>query len=105
MARRLCRKAEENYLRRLYGDTNPADCFFSGPVFTLTTQHGGWDYAISLPFMDKADLDLTQRGDELHLAIKNQHRTIILPPTLKNKKVDNARYHDGQLHIHFVAAL
>ncbi len=91
--------------RRLYGDTNPADCFFSGPVFTLTAQDGGWDYAIHLPFMDKADLDLTQRGDELHLAIKNQHRTIMLPPTLKNKKVDNAHYHEGQLHIHFVAAL
>ena len=87
--------------RNLYGEINPEDILFRDTIFT-TEKIGDKDvFKISLPFFDLADMELTQKGDELTLVIKNERRKFSLPNKLKNKEIQSAKYENGKLNIIF----
>jgi arsenite-transporting ATPase len=46
-------------------------------------------------------MELTQKGDELLLVIKNERRRFILPNKLKSKEIIGAKYEDGVLKLSF----
>ena len=56
---------------------------------------------INMPFVDKKELILLQKGDELSIAIKNEKRNFMLPQKLHSKKIVKANYEDGKLRIQF----
>jgi arsenite-transporting ATPase len=56
---------------------------------------------IKLPFAEKKEIDLNQKGGEIILSIKNERRNFLLPDTLKNKEIQSAKYVDGRLRIIF----
>ena len=62
---------------------------------------GGFDLVIRLPFVEKSDLRLHQKGDELTLRAGAYRRNFILPRTLQNRLVARARFADGTLRVHF----
>lgn len=85
----------------LYRGINPEDIMFRENVFA-TEKAGDKDiFKIMLPFFELKDMDLTQKGDELTLIIKNERRKFILPNKLKNKEVQSAKYEDGCLKLIF----
>lgn len=87
--------------RTLYDGKNPEDILFRETIFA-TEKAGDFEvFRIALPFFDLKDMDLTQKGDELILCIKNERRKFVLPGKLKNKEVQSARYEDGMLKLTF----
>ena len=56
---------------------------------------------LSIPFVEKADLDLTQTGDELTVDAGAYKRKVILPRTLMGREVIGARYAKDRLIIRF----
>lgn len=85
----------------LYGEKNPENILFRETIFT-TEKVGDKDlFKISLPFFDLKDMELTQKGDELTLVIKNERRKFILPNKLKNKEIQSAKYLNGKLELTF----
>ncbi|MCD2348045.1 ArsA family ATPase [Clostridium guangxiense] len=86
---------------RIYNDSNPSDILFEGKIFEIEKCDDGYDFSISIPFIDKKDLDLYQRGDELSVSIKNEKRNFVLPQKLHSKEIASASYKDGKLIIHF----
>ncbi len=85
----------------IYKDINPMDVLFQGKIFTLDEQEGVYWFRIKLPFLDKKDLDLLQKGDELFINIQNQYRSFVLPAKLKGKSITGAKYENGILNILF----
>ncbi|MEG0377016.1 MAG: ArsA family ATPase, partial [Eubacterium sp.] len=85
----------------IYGKTNPINVLAKNKIFTVDQVNGTYFLRIVLPFIDKKDLNLLQKGEELSLTIKNQQRNFILPGKLKNKTVSGATYENGQLNISF----
>jgi len=55
-----------------------------------------------MPFVDKKELKLSQKGDEITISIKNERRSFVLPTKLQSKEITGANYSEGKLNIHFV---
>ncbi|MBE5962413.1 MAG: ArsA family ATPase [Lachnospiraceae bacterium] len=86
---------------QLYGATTPESIFFEDKIFELQKEQSGYRLRIHLLFAEKSELDLAQSGDELHLSIKNEKRTILLPQKLHSREITSAKYDSGDLVIHF----
>jgi arsenite-transporting ATPase len=85
----------------LYGDVNPEDILFHHVIFSTDKEKDKDIFKIALPFLELKDMDLSQKGDELTLVIKNERRKFILPNKLKNKEIQSAKYENGVLKLVF----
>jgi arsenite-transporting ATPase len=87
----------------IFGDTDPTQIFYRGPVQEVTQQ--GEEYILSLPLphveMDK--VLMTRKGDEMIIEIGNFKREITLPAVLANQEATVARFVNKALEIHFTA--
>ena len=87
--------------KQIFGATDPAAVLFKDTIFEVKKEEDGYDFILNIPFADKADMDMGQKGSELMIQIKNEKRCFTLPDILRNKTVQKARYEEGQLHIKF----
>ena len=55
-----------------------------------------------LPFATKEELDLRQNGNELLIAVKNEHRSFPLSKQLRDKQIKGAKLEDGYLLVRFI---
>ncbi|NDJ61712.1 MAG: TRC40/GET3/ArsA family transport-energizing ATPase [Chloroflexi bacterium] len=87
----------------LYGDTSPADQMFAGQTHRIETlgQGDGYMLKVPLPFADKADLDIYRSRDELTLRVGPYRRNIVLPHSLWDLEIADARFEQSTLNIQF----
>jgi arsenite-transporting ATPase len=85
----------------LYGDHSPEEILFRETIFETGKEGDREIFRIALPFFNLKDMDLTQKGDELVLVIKNERRKFVLPGRLRNKEIQSAKYEDGMLKLVF----
>lgn len=86
---------------KLYQDTQPAEILFRNKIFTVDKNESGYVLKIDMPFVDKKELKLSQKGDELSISIKNERRCFVLPTKLQSLEIESAKYNDGKLNINF----
>ncbi|MBD0379551.1 ArsA family ATPase [Paenibacillus sedimenti] len=72
-----------------------------GIVEEVKKTEAGYELRISLPFTEKKQLQLNQKGDELTLQVGGYKRIVALPRVLLGRSVEAARLADGVLTIHF----
>ncbi|NOU84692.1 AAA family ATPase [Paenibacillus sp. LMG 31460] len=72
-----------------------------GIIEEVKKTEGGYELRISLPFTEKKQLQLNQKGDELTLQVGSYRRIVALPRVLMGRQVEAARLADGILTIHF----
>ncbi len=87
--------------KTLYGDTDPENILFQQILFSIEKSEIGDVFQIALPFFELKDMDLSQKGDEVTLIIRNERRKFILPSKLRNKDILSAKYEDGFLKLVF----
>lgn len=86
-----------------YGESDPAAVLFSDEIFTVKQDDDGQAVMkIALPFADKAEMKLEQKGGELRIAVKNEKRCFMLPDQLKGMEIQSAKLAEGMLRICFV---
>jgi arsenite-transporting ATPase len=86
----------------LFGEDDPTRIMFQGRAHWVEpAEEGGYDLIIQLPFVEKSELKLHQKGDELTLRAGAYRRNFVLPRTLWNRLVTSARFTNGRLHVHF----
>lgn len=86
---------------QIFGETDPAEILFKDTIFEVKKEIDGYSYVLNIPFADKKDMDMSQKGNELMIQIKNEKRCFTLPDLLKNKTIQGAKYLEGQLYIKF----
>lgn len=87
----------------IYKEVSASDILFKGKIFEIKKlEDDKYDFMINMPFVDKKELNLYQKGDELSISIKNEKRNFLLPKSLHSKEIDKANYEDGKLIIHFI---
>jgi len=87
----------------LYGDRNPAQIMTATQAHQIESDGGdGYYLIVPLPFADKGDLDLYRAADELTLRVGPYRRNIVLPYALWDLDIENARFEQSRLRIHFV---
>jgi arsenite-transporting ATPase len=87
----------------VYGDAEvDAVLRFSQPLrFDRAPQ--GYVMTLTLPFVDRADVDVFRVADELHVKVGAHHRSILLPAALARCDVRSAGITDGELRVGFTA--
>ena len=85
----------------LYGDRDPTEIFFKGRAHDIEKDDGHYVLTLDLPFVTKKDISMVRHGDELVVQVGSYKRNIILPRTLADLAVTDARFDSEQLRIRF----
>jgi len=85
----------------LYHDIDPAQKLFSGKTHEIIEQGDGFKLSVPLPFADKKDLDIYRSRDELTLRVGPYRRNIVLPYTLWDLEIADAKFEQSTLNIQF----
>lgn len=84
-----------------YGDKNPAAVFACEKIFRVFKDEAGHKMEIKLPLADKSEMELVQKGGEIHVSIKNEKRCFSLPDMVKGLEISSAKLEHGILTISF----
>lgn len=70
---------------------------------TLVVERRGVEQVLCLPLplVDKTQLDVIRKGEELHVKVEAYQRTLLLPAVLRRGEVVGARVVDGRLEVRF----
>ncbi|WP_373232404.1 ArsA family ATPase [Cohnella sp.] len=85
----------------VYGTQDPSEIYYRGRTEIIREDDGEMLLELMIPFVDKAELDLTQTGDELTVDAGAYKRKVILPRPLMGRQVAGARYAEDRLVIRF----
>jgi arsenite-transporting ATPase len=88
----------------LYGDRDPAARLYDRRTFELQAgADGRITVTLALPRVQKDQVDLVQRGDELTITVGHYRRNLLLPRVLHGRDVERAKVEEGRLVITFAA--
>lgn len=85
----------------VFKDQNPSTILYRGRTEKIREEDGGMVLELSIPFVEKTDLDLTQTGDELTVHAGAYKRKVILPRPLIGLQVTGAKFSEDRLLIRF----
>lgn len=85
----------------VFKDENPIEIKYSTRTQTVSKENDEYVFSIYMPFTNKEDLSLNQKGDELIVKVGNVKRNISLPRTLLNLSIKGARFEEETLKIRF----
>jgi arsenite-transporting ATPase len=87
----------------LYGDRSPAEKMFDGTTHRIESlEDGSFMLHVPLPFASKQDLDMYRSRDELTLRVGPYRRNIVLPYSLWDLEIEDARFENASLNIKFI---
>jgi arsenite-transporting ATPase len=93
--------ALDEFGRELYGDRDPSIAMHEGAPLEVSQRDGAWVLTIELPFADKDEVALSRKGDELLVRIGGHRRAILLPDSLRRRRVADAVVDRGRLEVVF----
>jgi arsenite-transporting ATPase len=91
----------EKMASSLYRNADPAQIFFSQKPIRIEKEDGKYVLSLHLPFVEKSQLDLFQKGEELFVRVGLLKRNILLPRVLLNRTIKGAKFERDRLKIAF----
>ncbi|REK15633.1 MAG: ArsA family ATPase [Actinobacteria bacterium] len=85
----------------LYEDLDPIGDFHATSPFRISDAEGGVTMELEVPFVEKADLDVFRKGNELYVQLGPYRRSFLLPDALHRREVTRARLDGGRLSVSF----
>ena len=86
----------------VYGDLDAAAILHKGELLEVeSSEDGGATLVLPLPFASKDELDLGRSGDELLIRVGAYRRVVLLPDSLRRRKVVAAALRDDTLRVTF----
>lgn len=92
----LSRMAESTFR-----DGDPTSIQYSVRTQQVVKEDNGYTLSIYMPFADKKELALNQKGEELIIRAGSVKRNITLPRTLLNLSIQGAKFEEDTLKIRF----
>jgi arsenite-transporting ATPase len=89
------------FAKALYGDVDPSSRLHDGEVLDVGRDGDGWVLTLSLPFTDRRDVSLVRRHDELIVSVGPYRRALLLPDSLRGRRVLDAAVKAGRLRVVF----
>jgi arsenite-transporting ATPase len=84
-----------------YQDLDPSQRFLIEEVQHIDRDGDDYVLALRVPFVDKAEVELSRHNDSLYVSIGNYRREISLPRALARRTVMGAKVENGQLRVRF----
>jgi arsenite/tail-anchored protein-transporting ATPase len=85
----------------LYGELDPTAVLHDGHPLRVESSDGSRRLVQALPFGTRDELSLARREDELVVSVGPYRRSIVLPDSLRSRRVIDARLEDGELVVDF----
>ncbi|WP_314591074.1 ArsA family ATPase [Paenibacillus terrigena] len=85
----------------VFGGQDPSAIFYRGRTEMIREEKGELLLELTIPFVEKSDLNLTQTGDELTVDTGAYKRKVILPRPLLGRRVTGAKFTEDRLIIRF----
>lgn len=82
-------------------DSDPTAVKFNGRTQYVTKNGDEYTFVLSIPFSNKSELSLNQKGDELIIRAGSVKRNITLPKTLTHLSIQGAKFEGDVLNIRF----
>jgi arsenite-transporting ATPase len=86
---------------QLYGQHDPAAVLHHARPMSVKRHGTTQVLALELPFADHDDLEVGRHGDELLVRVGPHRRAIMLPDSLRRRRVVSAKLRDGSLRVAF----
>lgn len=86
---------------KLFEGVKAEEVLFKERIYEVLKTETGYLLKIKMPFIDKRELGISQKGDQLTISVKNEKRSLILPNKLLSKTIQGARYQENNLEIYF----
>ena len=86
---------------QIYGKRSPLERFFEGKPYSLVKQDGEYRLMMTLPFIEKKDVQLNKVSDELIVRVGSFRQHVLLPRHVAAMEEIKAEYKDQHLIIHF----
>ncbi len=87
--------------KSVYREADPAALFFRQSPMRIEALDGKFILTLYLPFAERGELDLLQKGEELFVRVGHLKRNILLPRILLSHAVQSARFEKNELKITF----
>jgi arsenite-transporting ATPase len=87
--------------RELYGSADPVARLSKGRPFRVDDEGDDVVLVLSVPFAEKADVDVMRYADELYITVGPYRRSFVLPDSLKRRHVRRAKLAEGELRVTF----
>jgi arsenite-transporting ATPase len=85
----------------VYGDLDPADVLHRDQPIKVRKRGPYYVLMMRLPFVDRDDLDIYRKGDELYVRVGAYKRNLILPHALQRLDIRQARFVEEGLEVRF----
>ena len=85
----------------VFHEENPAEIKFLGRTQAVVQEGDDYILAIDIPFVQKEELSLNQKGDQLIVKAGNVKRNIALPRTIVTLSIKKAKFEEERLKIWF----
>ena len=79
----------------------PPSSLHEGTPLQVSQRDGAWVLTIELPFAERDEVALSRKGDELLVRIGGHRRAILLPDSLRRRRVVDAVVDRGCLEVVF----
>jgi len=83
--------------KALYGNQDPAKCFFNESPYRFRKVNGNYQLHLKLPFVTGDDINLHKKVDELIIRVGGIKRHVALPQRIAHCEPLSARVKDGEL--------
>ncbi len=83
----------------VFGDVDPLEMLYEGEAHSIVKNGDGYEVILNLPFVEKANLDLSKRGAELLVRIGGYKRNVLLPDSMARLSASGAKVEGNQLKV------
>ncbi len=91
----------ESVANEIYGERDPTEIFYRHRPMEIKKVDGYSVLSINVPFIEKKDLKMLKRGEELIIIARNWKRIVFLPQSLALKDVVRAEFKGERLNVYF----
>lgn len=85
----------------IFKGEDSTDLKYNNRIQEIEKKGNEYIYSLYIPFVDKRELTLNQKGDEVIIKAGNVKRNIILPRVLMNLSIKGAKFEDEKLKLRF----
>jgi arsenite-transporting ATPase len=85
----------------VYGDLDALAILHRDEPLRVRKRGASYLLSLKLPFVERGDLEVFRKADELYIRVGSYKRNLILPQTLQRLDVKEANFEDGRLEVRF----
>jgi arsenite/tail-anchored protein-transporting ATPase len=88
----------------VYGNTDGTEILHRDEPLRVRKRGTSYVLSLRLPFVEKAELDVYRKGEELFIRVGSYKRNLVLPHTLQRLDVKDASFVEDRLEVRFARA-